>query len=113
MAGEQEYQDLAEQMRREIREPVFVVRAGFWLLCTILGLIGVLLVGVLGFVVFGTPSIESFGNPPSAESLARWKDVSETVFGRATGFADLAILKILLPVATLLLGYVFGTRADQ
>jgi hypothetical protein len=104
--------EIFEQMQA-IREPTFAVRAGFWLLCGMLALVGLLVVGVGAYLAVVLPSPESFGTPPTAESLARWDQASTAVFGRVTGLMDQMVGKVLLPVVTLLLGYVFGTRADQ
>lgn len=98
----------------DLREkPTFVQWAGFRLVWAILGLIALLALGLLVYLAVAMPSIDAFGDPVTAESLAFYQKASDLVFERVTTLLDQVVIKTLVPVLTLLLGYVFGTRAGQ
>jgi hypothetical protein len=93
--------------------PTFVQWAGFWLLWAVLGLIALLLAGLLIYLAVATPDLTAFGSPATPDSVALHARTSEVVFQRVTTLLDQVVIKTLVPVLTLLLGYVFGARAGQ
>ncbi len=119
----QELSELTDDLRQEaapdhrgpdIRErPTFVQWAGYRLLWAILGLIALLFVGLLGYLAITLPSLSAFGSPVTAESLALHQRASDVAFQRVTTLLDQVVIKTLVPLLTLLLGYVFGARAGQ
>lgn len=90
-----------------------VLGAGFRMAGAVLGLIAFFSAAGVGYWMLATPAIAEFGSPVTAESLALWQKASDLVFQRITTLFDQVVIKVLLPVLTLLLGYVFGARAGQ
>lgn len=98
----------------DIREPpTYVVWAGVRLLWAVLGLIALLLAGLLAYLALATPGVIAFGSPVTPDSFALYQRGSDLVFQRVTTLLDQVVIKVLLPVLTLLLGYVFGARAGR
>ncbi len=55
----------------------------------------------------------AFGNPVTAESLGLYQKATDLVFQRVASLIDQVVIKTLLPVLTLLLGYIFGARSGK
>lgn len=116
LAAQLEKSAIAGRRRPDIRVPPprsYIEWAGVWQSWVVLGLITIFLAGLLVYLVLATPGLGEFGSPVTADSLAQWQKASDVVHQRVTGLVDLVVFKILLPLLTLLLGYVFGSRAGQ
>jgi hypothetical protein len=116
--------ELADQLQKDLvsdrRAPDIRVRpksylewVGVWLTWAVLGLIALFLVGLLIYLGVAMPTIADFGSPATEASLVPYQKASDLVFQRATTLLDQVVIKILVPLLTLLLGYVFGSRAAQ
>lgn len=116
--------DLAQRLERALeagsRAPdmrpqpkSYVEWAGVWLCLAVLALLGLVVVGLLLYPMLAAPSLESFGTPATAESLGLWREASDVSFQRATSLLDQVAIKMLLPLLTLLLGYVFGATVGH
>jgi hypothetical protein len=98
----------------QVREPpTYAQWAGFRLLWAVLILIAALLLALLAYLAVVAPRVTDFGVPVTTDSLALYQRASDQVFQRVTDLVDQVVIKTLLPVLTLLLGYVFGARVGQ
>lgn len=97
-----------------IREPMSEKDwAGIVLAGVVLALIAIFSL-ILTIYWFRTaPSLESFGTPVKQESLQLYKEASNIAFESVYKILDLIVLTVLLPVLTLILGYLFGTRSKK
>ncbi|MDP2935031.1 MAG: hypothetical protein Q8O86_00915 [Dehalococcoidia bacterium] len=86
---------------------------GFKLLWAVLGAIIALSLAIVLFWTLGAPRASDFGSPITADSLALYQKASESFSQHLTSLFEQVVVKVLLPVLTLLLGYVFGSRAGQ
>lgn len=96
--------------RQNVREPVSEAQLlGFWLAVAIFVLIAAVVAGAVVYLALAMPKLADFGTPATEASLALWQTSSTDIFNRATTLVEQIVVKILLPVFTLLLGYIFGT----
>jgi hypothetical protein len=93
--------------------PTFVQWAGLRLVWTVFGSIACVLLSLVIYLTFATPDIHAFGAPVTADSQALQQKAAEAVFQRVTGLVDQIVIRVFLPVLTLLLGYVFGATSHQ
>jgi hypothetical protein len=114
LAAELQKGSVPDRREPDIREkPTFVQWAGVRLLGAVLGLIALLVIVLLVYLAVATPSITAFGSPVTADSFALYQKTSDVVFQRVTSLVDQIVIKTLVPILTLLLGYVFGARAGR
>ena len=96
--------------RKAVREPVSEAQLlGFWLAVSVLLLITFFVIGAVLYLMFAMPKITDFGVPTTDASMILWQKASTDTFQRVTSLIDQIVIRMLLPVLTLLLGYVFGT----
>jgi len=84
--------------------------AGLVLAGVVLGLITVFTLTVIIYWFRTAPSLNSFGVPVTEESLKLYKEASQVIFDRISKMLDIIIVTVLLPILTLILGYIFGSR---
>ena len=79
----------------------------------VLVLMALLIADLLVYLLLATPQVRDFGSPATEASLSLYQKASDVVFQRVTSLVDQVVIKILVPLLTLLLGYVFGSRSGQ
>jgi hypothetical protein len=88
-------------------------RAGLLLCYIAIGLVGLVSLIVMVSFFFTTHSLKSLAEPLTQESLQVFKEARSIVVEDLLKVSDRLLGNVLLPVLTLLLGYIFGSREEK
>lgn len=97
--------------RRSTRE--MKTRAGLMLCYIVIGLIGLESLIMIVYVFAATYSLKPLEQPLTQESLQIYKEARSVVVDNVLKLGNLFLGSVLLPILTLLLGYMFGSRAEK
>ena len=87
--------------------------AGIILSYITLGLIGLESLIIIIYFFSATYSLKSLAEPLTQESLQVFKEARSAVVEDVLKIGNLFLGSVLLPILTLLLGYIFGSRAKK
>ena len=91
-----------------LSKATFLQFAGVWLTLSILVLIAVFVGAIFGYLIGSTPTIGSFGNPVTENTMSLYQKASDLIFQRANSLLNTVLINVLLPILTLVLGYTFA-----
>ncbi len=99
-------------------KPTFVQKAGFYLAIGVGGLITVFTIGLLFFLAAHYPAMpvkgpDNLNDLSDAEAVQRYKDLSEVAIKSTQTLFQTVVTQALLPVLTLILGYLFGKGSNH
>jgi len=97
--------------RKSMRE--MKTRAGLILCYIAIGLVGLVSLIMVMYFFFATHSLKSLAQPLTQDSLQIYKEARSAVVDDITRIGDRLLGNVLLPVLTLLLGYIFGSREER
>jgi hypothetical protein len=87
--------------------------AGIVLSYITLGFIGLESLIMIVYFFCATYSLKSLGQPLTQESLQIFKEARSAVVDDVLKIGNLFLGSVLLPILTLLLGYIFGSRTKE
>lgn len=87
--------------------------AGIKFCYIIIGLIGLESVIMILYFVFATYSLKSLVQPLTTESVEIFKEARAAIVDDILRISNLFLGSILLPILTLLLGYIYGARSKR
>ena len=87
------------------------VKAGVILCYIVIALLAVILVGIMIYFFASMRHLKL--SELTTESLQVYKDARSVVIEEVVKISDQLVAKILLPILTLLLGYIFGSREKK
>jgi len=87
--------------------------AGIILCYVTIGLIGLESLIMIVYFFSATYSLKSLAQPLTQESLQIYKEARDAVVDDVMKIGNLFLGSVLLPILTLLLGYIFGSRAGK
>ncbi len=97
-----------------VTEGTFLQRTGLILAGFVGGVIAVVILMLVGKWVFSSPKlppIPSNADPATVKAmLENYKALQQITLDPLTALFDSVVVKVLLPVFTSILGYIFGTR---
>jgi flagellar basal body-associated protein FliL len=97
--------------RKSMRE--MKTRAGLILCYIAIGLVGLVSLTVIMYFFFATHSLKPPEQPLTQESIQVYKEARSAVIEDVLKISDRILGNVLLPVLTLLLGYMFGSREEK
>lgn len=89
------------------------MRAGLILCYIAIGLVGLVSLMMIIYFFSATHSLKSLAQPLTQESLQIYKEARAAVVDDVLRVGNLFLGSVLLPILTLLLGYMFGSREDK
>jgi len=92
---------------------VIKTKAGLTLCYTTLGFIGLISIILIIYFFTATNSLNSLAQPLTQESLQLYKEAKSAIADDVVKISDRFLGSILLPILTLLLGYMFGSREEK
>jgi hypothetical protein len=97
------------------RESVKVMRAraGIILCYIAIGLVGLVSLIMIIYFFVATHSLKSLAQPLTEESLKIYKEARSAVVDDIAKVGNLFLGSVLLPILTLLLGYIFGSKEER
>lgn len=88
-------------------------RAGLILCYVVIGLIGLESLIMIVYLFSATYPMKSLAQPLTEESLRIYKEARSAVVDDVLQISNLFLGSVLLPILTLLLGYMFGSREEN
>jgi len=88
-------------------------RAGLILCYVAIALVGIVALMMIIYFFFATYSLKSLAQPLTEESLRIYKEARAAVVDDVLRVGNLFLGSVLLPILTLLLGYMFGSREEK
>jgi len=92
---------------------VMRARAGLILCYIAIGLVGLVSLMMIIYFFVATYSLKSLAQPLTKESLEIYKEARSAVVDDVLRVGNLFLGTVLLPILTLILGYMFGSREDR
>jgi len=92
---------------------VLKTRVGLILCCVVIGLIGLESLIMIVYFFAATYPLKSLAQPLTQESIQFYKEARAAVVNDVLSIGNLFLGTVLLPILTLLLGYMFGAREEK
>lgn len=89
------------------------VMAGLRLCYIALGFVGGIAVIIIAYFILATHSLKPLAQPLTEESLKLYREARSIVVDDILKVSDRLLGSVLVPILTLLLGYIFGSREDR
>ncbi len=108
-----------ERIKERVKQPPqrsmkeMRIRAGLILCYVAIGLVGIVALMMIIYFFFATYSLKSLAQPLTQESLQIYKEARAAVVDDVLRVGNLFLGSVLLPILTLLLGYMFGSREEK
>jgi len=108
-----------ERIKERVKQPPqrsmkeMRIRAGLILCYVAIGLVGIVALMMIIYFFSATHSLKSLAQPLTQESLQIYKEARAAVVDDVLRVGNLFLGSVLLPILTLLLGYMFGSREEK